>query len=278
MKAIHVISTAPFTARNIGQEYRAEDFDLWNTALSALMWQKLNGEIKLVTDKIGAEYYEKIGLLPLWNEVDARLPESYNGVDALTFWAAGKLFALQGEAAPCVIIDTDFIVWDKLTFGKKIIGAHREELNPNIYPPADYFKLTDYPEMDFDMSVLPVNTAFLYIPDESFKQYYTSQAIAFMRSAQKTNDRLCYMVFTEQRLLAMCADKLGFEIQTLLDKNRLFVPQDSFTHLWGAKQAMRDNPNEREKFCERCKQRLLSDFPDYRFIADRITAAVRQQA
>lgn len=271
LKAIHVMSTSPFFIKNPHSEFFVEDFDLWNTALSAIMWRKLNGEIKLVTDSFGFEYYKKIGILGLWNETNNTLGDNITGIDPLIFWAGGKLFALQREEAPCAIIDTDLIIWKKISFSDKIIGAHFEDLNPDIYPDFEYFNLKDYPKLDFDNKALPINTAFLYIPDESFKQYYTSQAISFMRSTEKTNDRLCYMVFAEQRMLAMCAKKLGYKIETLLDKDSLFVPQSGVTHLWGAKQAMRENSEERKKFCEKCKNRILTEFPEYSFIAQKIT-------
>ena len=80
------------------------------------------------------------------------------------------------------------------------------------------------------------------------------------------------MVFAEQRMAAMCADYTGTPVKTLLDKDHLFFPQDCFTHLWGAKQAMRDDPVLRADLVGKFKARLMSDFPEYSFIADIICA------
>lgn len=272
VNAIHIVSTAPFFARG-GKEYSVEDFDLYCTALSALNWRKYNGKISLYADKRAAEYYERTGFSALWDEVSVCLPDDLDGIDPEMFWAGGKLLALAKAPAPVVMLDTDFIVWKPLPFGEEIIAAHREELMPHVYPPLKYFRARGHIIPDFSESVLPLNTAFLYLPDGDFKEFYTSQAIAFMKSAEKASDPLCYMVFAEQRMLAMCADYLGAPVKTLLDKDALFFPQDSFTHLWGAKQAMRDDPKLRAEFLANCRRRLCADFPEYAYFCDIIDKA-----
>ena len=98
-----------------------------------------------------------------------------------------------------------------------------------------------------DYATLPLNTAFLYIPDEDFKQYYTSRSIAFMKSAVYGGDYLTYMVFAEQRLLPMLAKRCGIGYTTLLDKDRLF--------------------------CERCKKRIRKSYPEYEYVIGNIERA-----
>ena len=69
------------------------------------------------------------------------VPDDLDGIDPEMFWAAGKLLALRQMDAPCAMIDTDLIVWSKPEFGRDIIAAHREDLNPDVYPPLEYFRL-----------------------------------------------------------------------------------------------------------------------------------------
>ncbi len=269
MDAIHILSAAPFFAGG-GKNFRMDDFDLYCAALSALEWRKKNGRITLCADKASAEYIEGLGLSELWNDVQICVPDDLDGINPLMFWAGGKLLALRSVSAPVVMLDTDFIVWERLDFGKAVIAAHREELSEDIYPPCSFFKTSSHILPEFDENVLPLNTAFLYLPDNDFKEFYTSQAIAFMRSAADRSDRLRYMVFAEQRMAAMCAEYTGTPVDTLLDKDRLFFPQERYTHLWGAKQKMRDEPALRKGFLEKCRARLLKDFPEYEHIAARI--------
>jgi len=271
LNAIHIASSAPSFAKG-AKTLAVEDFDLYCTALSALCWRKFNGEITLCCDSRYAEYYRKIGFTNIWDNVSLCIADDLEGIDPLMFWAGGKLLALRETAAPVVMLDTDFIVWKELEFGGEIIAAHRENISDGIYPPLDFFRVGNHIIPDFSETVLPLNTAFLYIPDNDFKDFYTGQAIAFMKSAEKCGDCLKYMVFAEQRLAAMCADYTRTPVRTLLDKDNLFYPQNSFTHLWGAKQAMRDHPELRRDFLRRCQKRLLSEFPEYAYIAEIIEA------
>lgn len=267
MLAFHSTSSAPFFAKSKQKHFKIERFDLYCTVLSALLWRKYNGKIIMLADSNAYFFYKSLGLEKVWDELKQEIPDDLESINPVMFWAAGKLLSLRSIKAPCVMLDTDFLVWKKLELGKTITAAHREDLSPNVYPPVSYFDMKPgYGfKNEFNESVLPLNTAFLYIPDESFKQFYISRAIEFMKSARNSADYLCYMVFAEQRLLAMCADYLKQPVSVLLDKDLLFYEQDSFTHLWGAKQVMRESGKEQELFCRRCADRILNDFPEYKY-------------
>ncbi len=271
MNAIHVNSTLPFFVKHKDGDYYIEDFTLYNTVISALMWRKLNGDIFMCTDKIGKEYYKKLGVEKVWNDVIDIIPTDMEGINPEMFWAAGKLIAMREMKGDYALVDEDFIVWKKLDLSdSSITVAHREDLMPDVYPDPYSFG-ADFPLLDkLDMSVLPCNTAFLYIPDESFRNFYVNQSIAFMKSSKSCSDYLCHMVFAEQRLLAMLCKFGGVSIDTLLDKDRLFVAQDDYTHLWGAKQAIRDNENYRRDFLEKCRNRIRTDFPEYEWVIEAI--------
>lgn len=272
MNAIHIQSFAPAAAKGKASP-SVEDFDLYCTALSALQWRKNGGTITMCCDSAFAEYYRRIGITDIWNSVSVCVADDMEGIDPLMFWAGAKLLALRDVQAPVAMIDTDFIMWNLPRFGEELIAAHREDISDGIYPPLSFFKTRGHILPDFSEDVLPLNTAFLYVPDNDFKEFYTSQAIAFMKSAVKCGDYLKYMVFAEQRIAAMCAEYTGTPVKTLLDKDVLFRPQSDFTHLWGAKQAMRDHPELRGDFLEKCRRRLIGDFPEYAYIAAAIEAA-----
>jgi hypothetical protein len=278
MKAVHVNSFAPFFAKNAKNcKPKTEKFDLYNTVLSALTWRKYNGEIDLICDRASALYYESLGIERVWNAVKPIISDDLEGINPLMFWAAGKLLALRETPSPVVMLDTDFIVWKALAFGDTPIAAHREDLHPDVYPDVSYFQMkAGYTFNEaFDYTQLPLNTAFLYLPDEDFKQFYVSMAIEFMKSAQDCGDNLCCMVYAEQRLLALCAEYLKMPVETLLDKDKLFAPQNNFTHLWGAKQKMRGDKAEEESFNKRCRERIRRDFPEYAYVIDLIDMGER---
>lgn len=264
MNAIHINSTAPFFAKHKHGAYFIDKSELYNSVLSALQWRKVNGKISYITDKKGKEYIDSLGISNVWDSVEAILPDDLEGVNPRMFWAAGKLFALREVSAPVAMIDTDFIVWNKLELKDSVVAAHEENLAPDVYPPRSWFRLKKPIALEqLDWTVLPLNTAFLYLPDEDFKQYYVNRSIAFMKSAEDCDDYLCYMVFAEQRLLSMCAKQLGVNVKTLMNKDELFFPQDDFTHLWGAKQVLRSDLGQRADFNRRARERIERDFPEY---------------
>ena len=134
---------------------------------------------------------------------------------------------------------------------------------PDIYPGPAAFRCTQGFDFDrFDWSVQPFNTALAYFGKDSFRRYYTDTAIDFIRRSPQADDVLTYMVFAEQRLLAMCARQRSIRSAALSDLPSLFggEQQGYFTHVWGFKQQMRDDPLLYEDFCRRCAARLSRDF------------------
>lgn len=259
MKAIHSIWSEPHFS---GKPYVMEDFELLTMILSALLWRKCNGKIKIVADRKALDYLEKKDLLSIWNGGNELL--SVDGsFSPSTFWAAGKIYALKQQTEPMAVIDVDFIAWNNIEklITKEIVAAHKEMFNA-VYPTEKYFKMDEkYSFKQFSWKVYPYNTAFLYIHDMVFRDYYIAQAINFMRHCKETQNDVCSMVFAEQRLLSMCAEQWGLEIGVLMDHMKL-DQQKSFTHIWGYKQALRNDILMRKKFCSRCAERIKTDYPE----------------
>jgi hypothetical protein len=268
MNAFHSNWTKPFFLRNHGSSYLIEDYDLLSTILSALEWRKYNGGIKMVTDAVGEEYYRRLGLTHIWDlGITASLDTLNNeAIFPLSFWAAGKIFALEQQPVPCVMIDTDFIVWKSLDAdinSMALAVAHREDICSEIYPEKPFFNIDrnyQFPN-EWDWTALPCNTAFLYINNKQFKEYYTSESIRFMRNLRETKNITAEMVFAEQRILAMCAAAKGVFINTLLDTDNLDA-QNAFTHVWGFKRELQTNREKRRDFCLNCIKRIIYDFSE----------------
>lgn len=267
MRAFHTNWTRPFFARHPGEPYTIEPFELLTTALSARLWQRENGSIALYCDSQAAAYYDTCGLSGLWDDgVHTVLDAVDAEIDPVCFWAAGKLYALRSAGAPCVMIDTDFIVWRDLSAiwaQSDLCTVHREDLAPDIYPGADAFHLHKPFSMDaLDWTVPAANTALAYFGDAAFTRRYTDTAIDFMRAASPADNVLTYMVFAEQRLLPMLAREAGLRLDSFSDLGTLFTTgQTWFTHVWGFKQQMRAHPQLYIDFCRRCAARLVRDFP-----------------
>ena len=265
MNALHSTWTKPHRYSTGG--FFIEDFDILTTILSALKWRELNGRIKMVTDSVGLEFYRSRGMLGIWDEVTTELDELPQTVDPEVFWAAGKLFALNNAVMPAAMLDTDFIVWERIAFDKlgDLTVIHREDIVPGTYPDISTFKMKGGYSFasDLDIHERPVNAAFYVIKNEKLRNEYIQAANEFMDNAEG-KDKLTYMVFAEQRLLAMTAKGLNVEICEFSDMERLFRDgARAFTHIWGMKEQMRRSPELRRGFCLRCVRRILTDFPQY---------------
>ena len=58
----HALSTAPFARRSPGKPYYMEETDLLTAELSARLWRRYNGPIRLLTDAMGFEYIKNTQL------------------------------------------------------------------------------------------------------------------------------------------------------------------------------------------------------------------------
>ena len=261
MKAFHILRTR--------ENFSTADFENFVALLSALKWREKNGSIKLVTDTRGAEYFNRLGLSAAWNEIDTSLDEmNALGWDEKIFWAGAKLFALSKQVAPVVMIDLDFIVWQRLDFAPfstNLAVIHREQVGNLIYPDKNFFRLKDGQPLpkNLDWSIEACNTAFAYFGANDFIKRYTDFAFELMTSLDTSDDVLTYMVLVEQRWAAMCAALMRREIFSLSSLENLFGRQKYFTHLWGEKQKLRDNAQASENFCRNCARRIQNDFPDW---------------
>ncbi len=266
MEAFHSFWSEPGRCRN-GGNIRFPDYEQLTAILSALEWQKHNGPVRMITDPEGAEFFEEIGIYSLWNRIDATLNGVKDSIDPFLFWAAGKLFALKSMPVPCVMLDTDLIVWKNVDalLTADVVAAHPEELNQEVYPDLRTGRLKRayrFPE-DWDFSLPAANTAFLYIRDEEFRDYYVNHAISFIREAEREGlNPVTAMCFAEQRTLPMCAAAKGRRLAYLMDDLWETDEQEFVTHTWGFKQVMEDLPEAREQFCLRCVRRIVKEFPE----------------
>lgn len=263
MKAFHVFWSAPNRLRN-GGALVFPDYELLTMLLSALAWREHNGPIRMVTDSDGAAFFRRAGLEALWDDgLDTGLDGLDGTLDPYHFWAAGKLEALRRLDAPRVLLDTDLILWRRVEFSPGVTVAHREALDPAVYPdPRAAFALdSGYafpPEWNFTLPA--ANTALLYLPDGALCRYYTDEAFRFMAALRGGADPTASMCFAEQRILPMCAAVKGCEVHALLDEAAL-DRQSLATHLWGFKRALNTSPARRVEYCLGCAARIVYDFP-----------------
>lgn len=279
IEAFHSNWTKPFLDANPDKEYSIDDFEILTTILSALKWREKNGKIKMITDEVGYKYYKTLGLESIWDlGIELSLNNINDVTDSKIFWAAGKIYALRSQKKPCVMMDTDFIVWENIWEKLKdteVSVIHKEDIIKKVYPDKEYFKFKEeyFLDKNWSWGVLPSNTAFTYISNIEFIDYYTKSAINFMKNLVYSDDKITNMVFAEQRLISMCAERKNIEINEIMSLENLFGnEQRLFTHTWGYKKEMRNDFHKRKDFCIKCIRRIIKDYPKY----EEVIASIEQ--
>ena len=268
--ALHVNSTLPFRTRHKGRKYEIDNFEILTTILSALTWRRYNGSIKLYTDSVALEVYDTFKLLDLWDAgIDTEtLDHVIEDINPHIFWASSKLLALRKEPAPIALLDTDLIVWEPIIDILQTVEIsilHREQLYPGTYIAPQFLKIREGYQFDpeWDWEEYPCNTAFVYLADQDFKEYYTSCAIDFMTGNHELPKELVtQMVFAEQRMLAMCAKKQMFPIHHFLE-DPYQRENTIFTHIWGGKSIARAHDSQNTLLCTALLNKIEKLFPDY---------------
>lgn len=278
MKAIHVNSTAPsqtYYGRAGQYGFELKDFELLSTILSALEWRRHNGSIKMYTDNVAADYYEKCGLSGLWDDgidtdtlENCGLRTSYN-----VFWASARTVALGAATCPFVMLDTDLIVWRNIAglIRSPFMAIHSEPMEFEVY--VDKERLHTPPGYvwdDWDWTASPLNAALMYFGRDDLRDLCAKKGLEYLQDnfLEKESRWPVHAVFVEQRLYSLCARKLGVPLEFFLgDYHGTHLADgaenDVFTHLWVYKSKLMKNPGERRRICIRMVQRILKDFPEF---------------
>ena len=277
---IHVNFTSPKRGRNNfeNNNYSQPDYDILTTILSALKWREHNGGIRLYTDDIGFNFYKSINLLDLWDEGVRLVTDMSKSINYDVCWAAGKIYAIKKEEKDFCLIDTDLIVWENISNyfnNNRVVCVHKENLGAElIYKDIGFYKMKIGYVFDksWGYDEHPCNTALVYFNDIDFKNYYVEESIKFMENidydyfVDKEVQSDLYMVFAEQRMLALCSKIFNINIKAMFDFdfNLLKNNQKTITHVWNSKLPMRNDDKLRENFCKRCIRRIISDYPHFK--------------
>lgn len=253
MQAIHVNWSLPitsgrhrsaleekfdFSSKNHKKNFNMLDYDILLTMLSALKWKQLNGKIKLYADSVAASFYERIGIIDIWDEVNTDVLDQINSneFNPTLFWSAGKFFAYSKERSPFVMLDTDLIVWRDIspfyesadlyfTHFESVERSYWYTRRKDLNKPINYHFKKAWHWND----TLAYNNAITYFGKQEFTNYYIEEAMRFMRNNGSnilfSKAETPEILFVEQRLLAMCAKEKNLVAQPFI--NAVWSPAKS---------------------------------------------------
>lgn len=235
MTGLHSYFTQPRFADDEPRRFWA--FELLTWAMSIMTWKKnMGGDILFYGDAGGVGIVKKLGFDRYYKRV-VELRNPFDLIHSKTFWAAGKLIAMREcNAFPVVSVDMDLMVWNQLKFPKAdVVGLNYD--NPEFYGVVS--EKYQYDFFGYSLQSPAMNAGILAFFDTDLLDIYTDASLYFMRRfSGRAGLDTASMVFAEQKLVSVIADRLGKKRDVLFDVgewSRYRVMSKDVTHLWDTK-------------------------------------------
>ena len=290
MKGIHVNWTKPYFERkrlrghgfeimknSTSETYELTDFQIMYTMASIVEWKQFNGPVKLYTDTVGANYYQSLGILGLYDEVDVNFLNGYSkgNVDAAYFWTSGKIKCLANQSEPFVFLDQDMIVSQplpKYTYENDLTIAHWEIGRGYYYFNKEKWdkeiKHIEWPK-NYDENDWSPNTSYLQFNNpDIIKEYHQWHKKLVTTNGEDIPE--WFWLFTDQGILGHIIRENDYKVNTLTNKISLshhnttlddkrykgkaekwYLPENpdldketNFSHVWLDKIGYNQNPTK----------------------------------
>jgi hypothetical protein len=243
MKVLFVNWTKPFFERNNfnghkkystpdieGQSYSLPDYEIIMQIASITSAKIKTGlPVKLITDNVGKKYYEKIGILDLFDEVDTNTLEYVNEeyeINPAQFWTSGKIISICKETPPFIFMDLDLILKSPLEdwiFNYDVVHTHWELLRSYLYIQKDMVDFFELNLPKFDERMLIPNTSFLFINNKKVLEDYLEQHLEIVtKKYDIVHDWLWLM--SDQHILGYTIRDLNSKVTSFHDKTYIQYP------------------------------------------------------
>ena len=200
-------------------------YELLIQKVAVLRAKKHIGKTKLYTDTKGYEFYSKMNMLKLWDEIDVDILNQFDSnnsnVIAGKFWTTGKSIVIGNQSEPFVFLDNDFIVRDKPNwiFDYDLVHTHWE-----IQRGEFFVSNTQIDEIggldDFAQNMLMPNTSFLYINSQKLCNEYLKKHLDVINRNYKHIPEWLWLL-ADQGIMGYSARKLDLKVESL--ENTIYV-------------------------------------------------------
>lgn len=239
MKTIFVNWTAPFFYKSEAQgynhlkmfnlpdnEYDIVDYELLIQEVAVKSAKKYIGRTKLYTDRVGYEFYQKKGMIDLWDEIDIDTLENFNRdypeVNPGRFWTTGKSIVMGKEPIPYLFLDLDFIVRSKLpSWVNNYDLVHTQwEIQRGEFFVFEH-QLDEIGGItDFVQNMMMPNTSFILMNCEKLRDEYLKKHLDLItRKYDKIPEWLWLLV--DQGIMGYSVRKCKSKVETI--ENRLYM-------------------------------------------------------
>ena len=238
MKAVHVNWTKPYFERqrlrghgfeimknSTSNTYELTDFQILYTMVSIATWKYWNGPIKLYTDTVGANYYQSVGILNMYDEVDVKFLNGYSksNIDAAYFWTSGKIKCLANMTEPFVFLDQDMIIEEKLpdwSYDNDLTIAHWEIGRGYYYFDKEKYEkeITHVPWIEnYNINDWSPNTSYLQFNNpDVIKKYHEWHKKLVTTNGEHIPE--WFWLLTDQGILGHIIRENNYKVNTLTQK------------------------------------------------------------
>lgn len=306
MKVIFVNWTAPFFYKKDAQgynklklndlsdeEYEMVDYELLIQETTVRRAKKHIGPTKLYTDNIGYNFYKKMGMLKLWDEIDTETLETFNreypNVNPGRFWTTGKSIVMGKEPVPYLFLDLDFIVRSELPSWVKnydLVHTQWEVQRGEFFVFQHQIDEIGGVE-DFNQNMMVPNTSFVFMNSEELRDDYLKKHLSIITREYDYVPEWLWLI-ADQSILGYSARKLKCSVESI--ENRIYLsyaevdPKTKgapgrglfwvkdpdridhtenldYEHVWFSKYDLKTNPEYRAKKIEELKAEIESLIP-----------------
>ena len=251
--------TLPYRLSRNTETYQQPLYEVLTFLLSVLQWKKQGHKALFYTDQAGYRFYEKIGLLGIFDSVDRSELEALSKLDGLyplQFANYGKLLVYSKMLPNSAHIDMDAIVWSVPEITTDIVVAYVEnssfsaDLIEGLAKPPNYVRPPYY-----TTKIANYNACYYYFRKPEHTKLYFEEATKFVLYNNDPNDIGHRWVYSEQYYLSMLAKYYNWSVASLVDISK---PEEKsiLTHLWGYKSLLAKDPQEQAKYLNRIVNRL----------------------
>lgn len=283
---VHYLNWRPNRLPGTKDEF--SDFNLLTMIVSSLKMRSYGHRTKLYCDSYTVHKMEELHLSDVWNILDGEsLDQQIDSAiyNTSSFFNIGKFFILDMESAPCMLMDTDLILWENPHefLDQAALFTHWEAVWPYTewYCQKESLHLPDGYSLKktWDFRLPAANTSIMYFKYDRLKNYYCREALKFLRHNFFTSKFInSELLFVEQRLFLMCLQEmqaLKFTkplIDIVWNPTKGYFtskhpncswwnfylpdPSEHITHTWISKKAMERNQKYRNYYCCRLLEEI----------------------
>jgi hypothetical protein len=246
LKIIFVNWTKPFFYRDQFTGYRkSSDFGSGSDEYSisdheivmqtaAITSAKKYGKcpVKLFTDDCGYEYYKKINLLSLFDEIDIDVLNRLNNnpkINPAQFWTSGKIISICKETPPFIFVDLDLIIKDYIPdwfANYDLVHTHWEICRGSLYINFDDLKKYGIEMPEFEEKMMIPNTSFLFVNDQKILNKYLQLHIQLVNKQYDSVPDWLWLM-SDQHILGYTMRELNSNVAEITNKIFMQYP-DAF--------------------------------------------------